>query len=114
MVHACLEGPEAGVYYRGKSEIKEGNEFVEIDLPDYFDDLVIKDSETINLTGIYNKKYKNNIYSATEIEKNKFKVYSNPGKFYWHVYAERKNTEFNKEPFKKDVIVKGDGPYAYI
>jgi hypothetical protein len=36
LVHACLEGPEAGVYYRGKSEIVN-NDFVEIILPDYVD-----------------------------------------------------------------------------
>jgi len=31
LVHVCLEGPEAGVYYRGKGEITN-NETVEISL----------------------------------------------------------------------------------
>ena len=33
MVHGCLEGPEAGVYYRGKGEIPEGEDSVVITLP---------------------------------------------------------------------------------
>ena len=33
LIHACLEGPEAGVYYRGRGEIKRDS--VRIDLPDY-------------------------------------------------------------------------------
>jgi len=34
LVHACLEGPEGGVYYRGTSEITN-NKYVEIELPHY-------------------------------------------------------------------------------
>ena len=33
LVHACLEGPEAGVYYRGKGKLD--NFKTEIKLPDY-------------------------------------------------------------------------------
>ena len=35
LVHVCLEGPEAGVYYRGKGEIINGASVV-IHLPHYF------------------------------------------------------------------------------
>ena len=112
LVHACLEGPESGVYYRGKNEIKKDKDFVIINLPDYFDNLIVKDSETINLTHIYDGE--NKLYSATEINNNSFKVYGKPGKFYWIVHAKRKNTDFNIEPNKSDVNVKGDGPYKYI
>ena len=42
--HSSLEGPEIGVYFRGKS-----TENI-IDLPDYWKDLVDEDSITVNLT----------------------------------------------------------------
>ena len=42
--HACLEGPENGVYYRGKLDSNR------IDLPDYWCNLVDKDSITVHLT----------------------------------------------------------------
>ena len=43
--HTCLEGPEIGVYVRGKLEDKS-----EIILPDYWRDLVDPDSITVQLT----------------------------------------------------------------
>ena len=42
--HSSLEGPEAGVYFRGKSTSNI------IDLPDYWVDLVEEESITVNLT----------------------------------------------------------------
>ena len=46
LAHACLEGPEMGVYYRGKTKSKT------IDLPDYWTGLVHFDSITVQLTPI--------------------------------------------------------------
>ena len=43
--HVCLEGPEAGVYYRGK--LKDNNI---IELPEYWRGLVDADTITVNLT----------------------------------------------------------------
>jgi len=45
LVHACLEGPENGVYFRGT--IKDCNV---INLPDYWDGLVDVDSISVHLT----------------------------------------------------------------
>ena len=45
--YACLEGPENGVYVRGRLEGKK-----EIKLPDYWKDLVHADSITVQLTPI--------------------------------------------------------------
>jgi hypothetical protein len=45
--HVCLEGPESGVYFRGRIKNK-----TEIDLPNYWKDLVDIDSITVNLTPI--------------------------------------------------------------
>ena len=45
--HVCLEGPESGVYFRGRIKNK-----TEIDLPNYWKDLVDIDTITVNLTSI--------------------------------------------------------------
>ena len=45
--HACIEGPEVGVYYRGR--LKESNV---IELPYYWKDLVHEDSITVQLQPI--------------------------------------------------------------
>jgi len=45
LVHACIEGPEVGVYYRGK--LKDSTV---IDLPEYWRGLVDAESITVNLT----------------------------------------------------------------
>ena len=45
--HVCLEGPEGGVYVRGR--VKNTNEIV---LPSYWKDLVHRDSITVQLTPI--------------------------------------------------------------
>ena len=54
--YGSLEGPEHGVYHRGKLR---GNNF--ISLPYYWSDLVLEDSVTINLTsvGIYQQLWAN-------------------------------------------------------
>jgi len=48
--HACLEGPEDGVYYRGEGKIE--NKSVEISLPDYVDALA--HNFTVQLTQSHN------------------------------------------------------------
>lgn len=45
LIHACIEGPEAGVYYRGRLE--NDNKIV---LPDYWQNLINPESITVNLT----------------------------------------------------------------
>ena len=107
LVHGCLEGPEAGVYYRGKGKITN-NEFVEIELPHYVDKFA---SEfTIQLTPIYNDKLI--ILNSSEVAQNKFRVYGENSSFYWIVYGNRHDIDV--EPNKKDVNIKGSGPYLYI
>ena len=107
LVHACLEGPEAGVYYRGQSEIVNG-ESVEVTLPEYvksFSDF------TVQITGIYNGIEIIN-YNAGEVIDGKFTVYGKNGSFYWLVQAMRLPIE--TEPLKSETEVRGDGPYRYI
>ena len=107
LVHACLEGPEAGVYYRGKGKI-DNNNFVKINLPDYVS--IFAYDFNIQLTPIYNGNKTS--YYATEIINNSFDVYGDNGEFYWVVFGKR--NDINIEPNKYDVNVKGNGPYLWI
>lgn len=110
LVHACLEGPEAGVYYRGEGEILPGTKYINIELPKYtsaFSDF------TINITQIIeNDDDDINTYASGRVIDNTFKVYGKPGKFNWMVFAKR--SDIKVEPNKSDIIVRGDGPYKYV
>ena len=109
LVHTCLEGPEVGVYYRGKSEITNGLHSVDIKLPDYIPGWA--SDFTINVTGIYDGKIK--IYNSSEVdEKGTFTVYGESGKFNWTAIGKR--DDINPEPFKYQVVIKGNGPYKWI
>jgi len=48
LVHACLEGPENGVYYRGTARLENGRATVR--LPDYFEALTLPGERTVQLT----------------------------------------------------------------
>ena len=108
LVHACLEGPEAGVYYRGKSAITN-DAYVVVDLPPYVDKFAT--NFTVQLTAIYNG-ISQNILESSLVESGKFTVYGKNGSFFWTVYGERGSIE--TEPFKLDVTLKGEGPYKWI
>ena len=109
LVHACLEGPESGVYYRGKGEIIN-NESVRIFLPDYTKNLAT--DFTIQLTQIYSGQKIVSPLQSTEIENGSFVVYGNNTKFHWLVQGKR--SEIVVEPLKSSTNVKGDGPYRWI
>ena len=109
LVHGCLEGPEAGVYYRGKGVITN-NESVAIELPDYVDKLAT--NLTVQLTPIYDGNIYKPQYFATEVSANKFLVHGVNGAFYWTVYGQR--LSFIVEPNKNEVEIKGDGPYKWL
>jgi hypothetical protein len=108
LVHCCLEGPESGVYYRGKGEIIN-NESIIIQLPEYVNKLA-RDF-TIQLTQIYCGRETTQLYTS-EVEDNSFKVYGENCKFYWLVQGKRCDIEV--EPYKSNVNVKGNGPYKWI
>jgi hypothetical protein len=108
LVHACLEGPEAGVYYRGIGEITN-NVSTTIKLPDYVEKLA--SNFTIQITPIYNGSI--SVLNAGEVINNIFSVYGENCKFYWSVHGKRLEIN-NIEPNKNDVSVKGSGPYLWI
>jgi hypothetical protein len=87
LTHACLEGPEAAIYYRGKLI---NNDM--IILPDYWKGLVDFDTITINITPI---KYHQNIM-VEKIEDNIIFLDEKDGldiNCHFHVYGERLDTE---------------------
>lgn len=100
LTYACLEGPEFGVYYRGKTKDKV------IQLPEYWVNLVHEDSITVQLTPIgkacsslHVKSIGNNQitigHQCADLE------------YFYHVTAERKDIG--------DLVVeyKGDDDMAY-
>ena len=85
--YACIEGPEVGVYFRGR--LKGG--LNKIQLPDYWKDLVYSDSISVQLQpiGVYQELFVEKIEWGTTII-----VKNNLGGIidcYYHVYGERKD-----------------------
>jgi hypothetical protein len=110
LVHTCLEGPEAGVYYRGKGEITNNYSTI-IKIPDYVDKFARDFS--IQITPIFNKKTKKiTTCNVGEVEDNTFEVFGENCSFYWLLFASRGDVEV--EPNKADVELHGDGPYTYL
>ena len=86
--HACIEGPEIAVYYRGKlyNETK-------IILPDYWDNLIDIETITVNLTPhkMYQELYVKSIEWGKYI--NIANNLSGPIECSYTVYAERKDVD---------------------
>jgi hypothetical protein len=109
LVHACLEGPEAGVYYRGESEIKINENESTIVLPNYVSELAKE--FTVQVTPIFDGFFGRNLYCSRVVD-GKFTVYGKSGPFFWVVYGKRSNIEV--EPVKNEVSLSGSGPYKWI
>jgi hypothetical protein len=117
LVHACLEGPEVGVYYRGTGEITN-NKYVEIDLPPYVS--LIASDFTILATPVCKYSFeeiKNNepeiiLLGTSKVINNKFIIYGKNTSFYWTAYGKRNNIEI--EPLKNETKVYGSEPYKWI
>jgi hypothetical protein len=110
LVHACLEGPEVGVYYRGEGTVPSDTTQTTILLPDYVH--AIATHFTVQLTPIYQPDRPIATYAASKVVKGSFQVYGPPGTFFWQVHASR--GPINVEPLKTSVNVRGDGPYKYL
>ena len=101
LAHACIEGPEVGVYVRG---VLKGENVIE--LPDYWKDLVHEDSITVHLTPI--GVHQDLCYTVSKASK--LNIIVNPHSFKTHnircsylVCAERKDVP------KLVVEYEGDG-----
>lgn len=85
LTHTCIEGPEAAVYFRGRLKGK-----TEIELPEYWQNLVDVNSITVSITPIGNQQ---NIFVK---DWNISKIYlqsDNEIDCFYHVYGERIDTE---------------------
>ncbi len=98
--YACIEGPEVGVYYRGRVR----NRHNVIDLPSYWKDLVNVDSISVQLTPI--GAHQNVIVKRWDENKIYLQAQGGmPVDCFFHVYAERKDinpliTEYEGESWK--------------
>ena len=104
LVHSCLEGPEAGVYYRGEGEITN-NEYTEIELPFYtsaFKYVTIHITPLEKYTSFYHSKLSNS----------RFTVHGKNGRFSWFVFAKREDIDV--EPLKTSFERRGQSPYNYL
>ncbi len=111
LVHACLEGPEAGVYYRGRAEIAAGADSTTVALPHYVHK--IASDFTIQITPIYTPEASaGRILAASDTDGKTFTVHGMPGPFYWSVHGRRLPVEV--EPLRSTATLKGDGPYKYL
>lgn len=73
LVHACLEGPENGVFYRG--EVTTANGMAEVTLPDYFDALTFTDDRSILLTQVFEGDLQEfALLAATRVVGGKFRI----------------------------------------
>lgn len=107
LVHACLEGPEAGVYYRGESAIPDGATQVTIALPPYA--AAIATDYTVQITPIDEPR----VLAASRVTSDgTFRVCGPAGPFYWQVTGRRQPVEV--EPLKATTTVQGTGPYRWI
>ena len=86
LIHAAIEGPESGLYYRGQATLEDGKAVVT--LPEYFEGLARKEDRTIQLTAAGKTPF---VLSADPIQEGTFKVYGtkDDGSFYWEVKAIR-------------------------
>jgi hypothetical protein len=85
LLHACIEGPENGVYYRGKSTSNI------IEMPDYWIGLVHIDSMTVDITAIGPNQ---DIYVDSISDDGDVTIGSNtefPLNYFYAIYGERKD-----------------------
>jgi hypothetical protein len=105
LVHATLEGPEAGVYYRGEARLENGEATVL--LPGYFEALTRTDQRTVLVTPRLDEvRRRVAALAVTEVRDGKFTVVAVDGStegqwFYWEVKAVRKDVaSLDAEPLK--------------
>jgi len=108
LVHACIEGPEIGVYYRGSAILEQTS--VTIQLPNYVS--AFATNFTVQITPIYEPGQPIATYASTKVVNGAFEVYGPPGSFYWLVHGSRGSLV--TEPLKSEVTVHGSGPYKWI
>ena len=96
--HVCIEGPEAGVYFRGKLK----NDKI-IPLPEYWKKLVNVDTITVQLQPI--GAHQDIIVRRWDAEKIELQSKSGiPIHCFYHVYGERQDGEYLISEYKGDSV----------
>ena len=107
LIHACLEGPESGVYYRGTGTIAARATTVVISLPAYVDTIATEFTVQLTPIGVAATLH------TSAVEEGAFTVTSDtPCSFYWHVHGLRETIDV--EPTKTTKAVTRMGPYAWV
>jgi hypothetical protein len=98
LLHACLEGPESSVFYRGQAQLHNGR--AAIQLPAYFEALTRPENRTVLLTPRGEEPF---LLSASEVLDGTFMVYGNKpdGAFAWEVKAIRSDIEMLEPEIRK-------------
>ena len=114
LIHGCLEGPEAGIYYRGEGRIEAGNNIAKIELPTYTKKFGY--DFTVIVTEYYSGNFDLKLF-VSEVVHGKFQVEMElplpfPVEFSWIVYGSRGELQTTHK--KSAVKVNGVGPYKYI
>lgn len=96
LIHACLEGPENVVFYRGEAHLNNGQ--VTVILPEYFEALTRKEKRTVMVTpkiegeapvsGLAASDVKNGAFIVKQIDDK-----NHSQKFYWEIKAIRSDIE---------------------
>ena len=105
--HVCAEGPEAGIYIRGR--LKDSNV---IELPEYWDGLVDYDTITVQLQPIGERHYHLNVM---EIDNEKIVVKEaddKPFECFYHIWVARWIDPRNHDE-KLHVVYDGESPAEY-
>jgi hypothetical protein len=99
LLHSSLEGPEIGVYYRGRGKLVGGT--ATIQLPSYFEALTRPEGRTVQLTPLGKEPY---LLSAEEIVDGTLVVHGSvpAGEFCWQVIAIRADVAELQVEVKKD------------
>lgn len=107
LVHASIEGPEVGVYYRGEASLVDGSAVIE--LPSYFEALTRRDGRTIQVTPKLKSDGPFTAVAASAVADGRFVVRGADGgdpaqAFYWEVKAVRADIDpLEVEPAKPAV-----------
>lgn len=110
LIHAALEGPEHGVFYRGQARLQDGKATIE--LPRYFEALCRTDDRSVQVTPLVQGDGSPGILGVTAVTNGQFDVVAASGtdqdqSFFWEVKAVRADVdEFDPEP------IRGTSPLA--
>lgn len=96
LIHAAIEGPENGVYYRGEGRLTDGAATIE--LPAYFEALTRAEDRTVQLTPVFEDDEPVSPLAAGRVRDGRFRVRTADGSpashaFYWEVKAVRADLE---------------------